>query len=241
MPSLRAPIAPIAAPTLAPRGHTALLVALIVTVASLGVALSRYVVATPPSTEGSDRLASVYAPMFVVNVAMVLYAVRIGRGEWAEGWLIGTWPRTVKDAARDLAIAVALFAVIETAEWSWTVATASGLAADASRASSSVAPTTATEHFVWLALAVVIGVCEEIVYRGYLQMQLGAFLRSPARGVLAQAALFGLAHLDQGASSAARVAIYAIAFGAIAQWRKSLLPGIVCHVGIDLFAGWGHS
>jgi membrane protease YdiL (CAAX protease family) len=75
------------------------------------------------------------------------------------------------------------------------------------------------------------------VYRGYLRVQLGAFTGRPSLGVLLQALLFGIAHLEQGAANAARLGIYGIGLGAVARWRRSLLPVIVCHVAIDVLSG----
>ncbi len=34
-----------------------------------------------------------------------------------------------------------------------------------------------------------------------------------------------------------RLAAYGLALGALARWRRSLLPGILCHVAIDLASG----
>ena len=49
--------------------------------------------------------------------------------------------------------------------------------------------------------------------------------------------MFGLAHGEQGASAAARAALYGAGLGALARWRRSLAPGIVCHVWTDLASG----
>jgi hypothetical protein len=35
----------------------------------------------------------------------------------------------------------------------------------------------------------------------------------------------------------ARIALYGVGFGALARWRRSLAPGIVCHVWTDLASG----
>jgi hypothetical protein len=47
-------------------------------------------------------------------------------------------------------------------------------------------------------VAITAGICEEIVYRGYLQRQLSAFTGSLPIAVCLQAAIFGAAHLYQG-------------------------------------------
>ncbi|HEX3597493.1 MAG TPA: CPBP family intramembrane glutamic endopeptidase, partial [Polyangiaceae bacterium] len=93
------------------------------------------------------------------------------------------------------------------------------------------------ERLAWVVVATSVGFCEEVVYRGYLQTELSAKTRSVTLGVILQAILFGLAHADQGPWSAIPLAIYGLAFGVMAYLRRSLVPGIICHVGVDLAAG----
>jgi membrane protease YdiL (CAAX protease family) len=54
-----------------------------------------------------------------------------------------------------------------------------------------------------------------------------------------QAVLFAIAHVNQGVAVMLRFAVYALAFGAVAVWRRSLVPTIVCHVGIDMLGAFG--
>jgi hypothetical protein len=84
---------------------------------------------------------------------------------------------------------------------------------------------------------VTVGVCEEVVYRGYLQTQLAAFTGRAGLAVVLQAALFGMAHGEQGLAVVVRFTLYGVVFGALARWRRSLLPGIAAHIGIDLASG----
>jgi membrane protease YdiL (CAAX protease family) len=56
-------------------------------------------------------------------------------------------------------------------------------------------------------------------------------------GVFLQATLFAIAHAQQGAAAIVRVGFYGLLFGALAQWRGSLLPGMMCHVAIDVVGG----
>lgn len=94
-------------------------------------------------------------------------------------------------------------------------------------------PHPSAELGAWLFVACVVGVCEEIVYRGYLQRQLAAFTRSTALGGILSAVLFGVAHLEQGAGVATRAAVYGLVLGAVAHRRRSLVPGMIAHVVID--------
>ena len=79
--------------------------------------------------------------------------------------------------------------------------------------------------------AVTVGFCEEVIYRGYLQTQLTAFTGRASIAVVLQAALFGIAHGEQGLAVVVRFTLYGVLFGGLARWRRSLLPGIAAHIG----------
>src|SRR3954465_13063029 len=63
-----------------------------------------------------------------------------------------------------------------------------------------LAPNSALELALWVVLACTAGVCEEIVFRGYLQRQFAAMSRSVIVGVLASAVIFGASHAYEGGS-----------------------------------------
>lgn len=106
---------------------------------------------------------------------------------------------------------------------------------------SSLLPGNGVERLGWAAVALSAGFCEEVVYRGYLQSQLAWFTRREGAGILLQALLFGIAHGEQGGAAALRSVVYGVLFGVVARWRRSLWPGIVCHVAIDLTSGFVHA
>ncbi len=90
-------------------------------------------------------------------------------------------------------------------------------------------PQTRLEMVLWMLLSLTAGICEEAIYRGYLQRQLGALTRSVWVGVLLSAVAFGGAHLYQGVGRAASIAVMGIVFGCFAYWRKTVRPGIFAH------------
>jgi uncharacterized protein len=51
---------------------------------------------------------------------------------------------------------------------------------------------------LWILLSISAGICEEIVFRGYLQQQFQAATRSIVAAVILQGAVFGMAHTYQG-------------------------------------------
>jgi len=92
----------------------------------------------------------------------------------------------------------------------------------------SVCPTLA------FGVAVSAGVCEETVFRGYLQRQFRALSGSAVIAVLLPAVVFGVSHVYQGVRLASMVVLYGVLFGSLALWRRSLRPGIVAHVWSDI-------
>ncbi|HLH08171.1 MAG TPA: type II CAAX endopeptidase family protein [Terriglobales bacterium] len=100
-------------------------------------------------------------------------------------------------------------------------------------------PHSTLETVIWILVAVTAGFCEEIIFRGYLQRQLGAIASSIWIGILAQGIVFGLSHGYEGAGRMVLIAVYGVMFGLLAYWRKSLRPGMMAHFMQDSIAGIG--
>ena len=86
------------------------------------------------------------------------------------------------------------------------------------------------------ALAVTAGVCEEILFRGYLMTCLTPFGGTGA-AVLASSALFGLAHSYQGTNGAIRAGVLGAIMALMYLGTGSLLAPILVHALIDLVSG----
>jgi membrane protease YdiL (CAAX protease family) len=52
--------------------------------------------------------------------------------------------------------------------------------------------------------------------------------------VLAQAVLFGIGHWYQGVRQVILISLLGALYGILAQWRKSLRPGIIAHAWADV-------
>lgn len=98
-------------------------------------------------------------------------------------------------------------------------------------------PHTALEIAIYLLVALTAGICEETIFRGYLQRQFTAYTKSALVGALIQGILFGLAHAYQGWKMIVVIAVYGCLFGALAVWRRSLRPGIIAHFLQDSVTG----
>jgi len=96
-------------------------------------------------------------------------------------------------------------------------------------------PRTDEEERWWIVLSITAGVCEEILYRGYLGFYLGRSMPLPWVAVCASV-FFGLAHLYQG-SNAWRTLIAGALLWATYLATGSILPGMVLHALIDVRSG----
>jgi hypothetical protein len=83
------------------------------------------------------------------------------------------------------------------------------------------------EALAWVVVCCTVGFVEEIVFRGYLQRQISVVL---------QAIAFGIAHGYEGVRSMIVIAVIGLAFGLTARLRRSLVPGMVAHAALDLYA-----
>ncbi len=92
------------------------------------------------------------------------------------------------------------------------------------------------EKALWAMMSLSAAFCEEFVYRGYLQTSLRRFSGSIGVAVVLQAAAYGFAHAALPWKIMATVTILGIFFGAVAAWRKTLVPGMLMHAAFDLLA-----
>jgi len=100
-----------------------------------------------------------------------------------------------------------------------------------------LAPASVAEAALWIALSISAGICEEFVFRGYLQQQ---FARATGRawvGVAASALLFGTAHGYEGVAGMIMITIYGALFSVLAIERRSLRAGMIAHGWHDSFTG----
>ncbi len=97
-------------------------------------------------------------------------------------------------------------------------------------------PHTERELTVFSLLSVTAGVCEEILYRGYLVWLLAA-LSGTWAAVFGSTVVFTLAHLYQGPKGMVRVFAVGLVMAALYLFTGSLLAPILLHAVIDLTSG----
>jgi hypothetical protein len=156
-------------------------------------------------------------------VGFIWYGLR--RREFTlRGLIGGSWPRPVA-VLRDLGIAVAFLVV------SQVVLTGLGnlLSAVPNQAIRNMIPRSPTEVVLYLMLTLTAGFCEEVIFRGYLQRQFTALTQAASGGIVLQSIAFGAGHGYQGWRFMLIIAVFGAMFGLLAQWRRSLRPGMFAH------------
>src|SRR5207248_5411073 len=99
-----------------------------------------------------------------------------------------------------------------------------------------VLPHTVTEYRWFVLLSVTAGVCEELLYRGFLTWLLGAFLGLPAAIALV-ATGFGLAHAYQGGRGVIKTSAVSLVMSLIVVASGWLIPAMLVHALVDITSG----
>ena len=99
-------------------------------------------------------------------------------------------------------------------------------------------PRTPVERRLFTIVAVTAGVCEELIFRGFLTALLAALLPDAPIWVcaLGSAVVFGLAHLYQGAQGVISTFLVGIVLGGLYVVTGSLLAPVLVHALIDVRA-----
>jgi membrane protease YdiL (CAAX protease family) len=144
-------------------------------------------------------------------------------GNWAKPMAI------VRDAALSLAFLVVIFVVSQ--------GLANLLQAEPNETIRNLIPRSSAQVFLFLALTLTAGFCEEVIYRGYLQRQFAALTHSAAGGIILQALAFGAGHTYQGWRFVLIISVVGAMFGLLARRRRSLRPGMIAHFLQDGIGG----
>ena len=98
-------------------------------------------------------------------------------------------------------------------------------------------PVGRTQVAAFSVVAVTAGICEEILYRGWLVSFMGSLVGSIWVGMILAAILFGVGHAYQGRQGIAATGTLGIVFGTMFVLVKSLVPGQAIHAAIDVVNG----
>jgi membrane protease YdiL (CAAX protease family) len=88
-------------------------------------------------------------------------------------------------------------------------------------------PHTAFQFLVWFFVSLTAGICEELIFRGYLLQQLTAWTKRPILSIVAAGALFGCLHLYEGLGAIVPLAALGILFGFVVRHLKGDLRAVI--------------
>jgi uncharacterized protein len=226
---------------LAPIWHTVLIVVLLVG-NSFGSAIVASRVAAHGAGSVTEKARMMQYAFTIVLEFFLLFVVWMGLRlkQTRIRELIGGHWDTPKAFLLDVAIAAAFwvvaFAVLGVL--SWAVGLTKHSQVEGSRKLlEALAPNSVPGLALFILLSMVAGFVEEIIFRGYLQRQLGVLTGNIYVGLLASAAIFGASHGYEGTRRMIVIFVFGSMFGFLALWRKSLRPGMMAHAWHDSFSG----
>ncbi len=97
-------------------------------------------------------------------------------------------------------------------------------------------PHTPREYRLFQMVAITAGICEEVLYRGFVMWYLALWI-TVIPAALVSSILFGFAHIYIGIPHVIRTVIVGAVFAVMVLGTGSLWPAILLHAAIDLFSG----
>lgn len=98
-------------------------------------------------------------------------------------------------------------------------------------------PRSRREALAGVGLVVTVAICEELIYRGFVEGIFQQALRSVIAGAVVSALFFAIAHLYQGRRGLLMTFTVGLIFSAARFWTGSLVPSIIVHFAADFSAG----
>lgn len=209
-----------------------------------GVVVMGFLLQHAPSGGGAgagSQLAShgkaipIYLTAIFMDWALLYYCFAGVHHRGGSFWALagGRW-NSWKSVAVDLGIVLPFWVLWEGAAYGvyWLLGPSSAKTVD------SLLPQSLLEVLIWIATSITAGVCEEMVFRGYVQRQLDALSGRVAAAVLGQGLIFGLFHAYQGWKNVIIISVLGVLYGALAAWRRNLRANIIVHAWTDVWEGW---
>jgi len=185
------------------------------------------------ATANPNRVGFYVATLLYEWLLFVLVVVGVRRSGTSVITVLGEHWHSVREVVRDIGIAAGFYIVtwMLLSVFGWLLRTA------ALGRNVSMLPERGIELTFWIALSVTAGICEETIFRGYLQRQFMALTKSAPAGILLSAATFRAVHAYQGFRMVILIALYGAMFGILAHWRGSVRPGMIAHAWNDSLNG----
>lgn len=181
-----------------------------------------------------------YRDTFVFLWIATLYVLALwimqGRS-WSALWLGSVIPWRLAIGVSAAAIAVVFF-VLQGRKVQKALARPKAVAALRKQLefANCLAPETGSERRGFWLLSLTAGICEEILFRGFLMWLIAAWTNLLV-AVILSSLLFGCVHIYLGAAYVPKAAIVGLIFAFVVVASGSLWPAIVIHAAMDLSSG----
>jgi membrane protease YdiL (CAAX protease family) len=212
---------------IAPLWHTCGLLALLAAISALSI-YTRMESATP-------RISHLRSYLIVIAFEWTLFAFTMWRSDIAFTGYVARVLRNPRSLLWDIPVTLLLCAVLLFAV---TPLVTRLLGPGGWVSSAGIVPHGAAEIALWFVVCITAGICEETVFRGYLQQQFSAWTGNAFVGVFIQAVIFGLCHSYQGWKNTALISVWGFVFGAFVWWRKGLRANMIAHTLLDSLAAF---
>ena len=221
----------------APWWHTALMVIMIISLSVAGVKQLRSFGSQPLHLATNYILTIVYE---WVLAGLVLWGLHMRKVPLRQ--LLGEWRPGGRAWLTDLGVALGYWAgaLLSLAVLGNILVKMSGSHIDPQKigdVTQKLAPVTGLEMVLFLVLSISAGICEELVFRGYLQQQFARMTHRVWVGVALSALVFGGAHGYEGIAGIVLIAAYGAMFGVLALLRRGLRTGMIAHAWHDSISG----
>ena len=195
--------------------------------------------AAPGQLASHSKAIPIYLTAIFMDWALLYYCFGGVHHRGGSFWALagGRWT-SWKSVAVDLGIAVPFWVLWTGTAYGvhWLLAGMAG--SGSAKTVVSLLPQSPLEVLIWIATSITAGICEEMVFRGYLQRQIHALSGSVAVAVLGQGLVFGLFHSYQGWTNVIVISVLGVLYGALAAWRGNLRANMIAHAWGDVWEGW---
>jgi hypothetical protein len=223
--------------------HLVIVLLIEASVLALGILAQRAPAGTGGAAPGQLASHSKAIPIYLSAILMdcaLLYYCWFGvhrRGGNLKTLSGGRWT-SWKSVAVDLGIALPCWLLFGGADYGMHWLLSGLLGPSPAKTIYNLLPHSSLEVLIWIGLQITAGICEEMVFRGYLQRQFQALSGSVVVGVAAQGLVFGFGHGYQGWQNVIVISGYGVLLGALAAWRGNVRANIVVHSWGNIWGGW---
>jgi CAAX protease family protein len=190
-----------------------------------------------PDPKRSDRLrlyASTIAFQWIV-VGLILWRTEVHRMRAGELGLAAPRPILVALASAGL---VALVVANQFISLGQLGKRPEDLRGNLAQVALRIFPRDNLERLIFSGVVATVAICEEMMYRGFVQALFSNLSGKAVVGILFSGILFGWAHIYQGRRGVIATCIVGMVFSGVRAATGSLVPGIAAHFAMDLIAGY---